>query len=82
MLDINLDENTVLTVIVVLVVLYLVYKKKMEKWTMLAGAPQKWGPLDYPAEPTRCDADFDDEKCKYAAVNCMNNPHSYFYMNE
>ncbi len=82
MLDINLDEKTVLAIIVVLVALYLVYKNRKEKWTMLEGAPQKWGPLDYPAEPTRCDSDYNDEQCKYSSVNCMKNPHSYFYMNE
>lgn len=82
-MNIDLDQNTILTIIIVLVVLYWVYTQKcqQEKWTMLAGAPQQWGPQDWPSEKRRCDADYNDDECKFSSVNCVNNPNSYFYQN-
>ena len=85
MLNIDLDEKTILAIVVVLVILYWVYTQrteKKEKCTMLAGAPQEWGPLDYPREESRCDTDYNDDECKFSAINCVNNPNSYFYQNE
>ena len=85
MLNIELDNKTILTIIVVLVFLFWIYTestKIKENWTMLAGAPQEWGPLDYPRNKNRCDTDYNDEECKYSAINCLNNPNSNFYKNE
>jgi hypothetical protein len=80
-MNIDLDTNTIIIIVVVLFALYYIYtekSKKKENWTLLAGAPQEWR-YDLPRNPTRCDTGYNDEACKFSAINCLNNPHSYFY---
>ncbi len=78
-MNIELDTKTVLIILIVLAVLYWCMRQK-ENWTLLGGAEQKWAEL--PREDVICDTGYNDEECKFSAVNCLKNPHSYFYRNE
>lgn len=78
-MNIEFDTQTVLTILLVLAVLYW-FVQQREKWTLLGGAEQKWAQL--PREAVICDTGYNDEECKFSAVNCLDNPHSYFYKNE
>jgi hypothetical protein len=81
-MNIELNSIMVLAVLIVMIIYYLCTtqkKEKREKWTLLAGAPQKWSKL--PRESAICDTGFYDDECKFSAVNCINNQNSAFYDN-
>lgn len=80
-MNIYSDKKTILTIVAVLIFLYFIYSEratKAEKWTLLKGAPQKWK-YDFIRDPSICDTGYNDQECKFSAVNCLNNPNSYFY---
>jgi hypothetical protein len=79
-MDQDLNTNTILVAIVVLAVLYWVYTQRAEKWTSVKGVPLDLAPL--PRDRIVCDTGYNDDSCKFTAVNCFGNPHSYWYQNE
>jgi hypothetical protein len=81
-MNIELNSTMLLAVLIAVIIYYLCMtqkKERKEKWTLLAGAQQKWGEL--PREPEICDTGFYEDECKFSAVNCLNNPNSAFYNN-
>lgn len=76
-MEFEIDNTTLVVVILVLIVIFVCWSNKSENWTHLGGAPQKWRKI--PREETRCDTGFNDDICKYTAINCLNNQHSSLY---
>jgi hypothetical protein len=81
-MNIEINSTMLLLIFAAIVVFYLCTQKQenRENWTMLAGAPQQWEKL--PRKKYICDTGFNDDECKFSAINCLQNPNSAFYMNE
>ena len=56
------DNTTLIVLVVAVIVIFMMTQRKKEKWTYLAGAPQKWHNL--PRSKHICDTEYNDEKCK------------------
>jgi hypothetical protein len=74
-------NNTTLGIIIfVLFIVLICSSNKNENWTHVNGASQEW--ININRDKLRCDTGFNDEKCKYNAVNCLNNQGSLMYNND
>lgn len=76
-MKVEIDNTTMGVIIVVLIVVFYCWIKNQEKWTQIAGGEQEWKPMI--GDPVICDTGFNDDQCKYSAINCLNNPHSSLY---
>jgi hypothetical protein len=78
-MNIELDNTTLLIAVLLLAVAYFCLYGRKEKWTLLEGGQQEWQVL--PRNENVCDTGFDDDSCKYSAINCLKNPNSALYDN-
>jgi hypothetical protein len=80
-MDIEFNCINLLIIVLILVGAYLFFcdGKKTEGWTMVEGGEQTWKQL--PRDMNVCDTGFEDEECKFNAINCLQNKNSLFYEN-
>lgn len=82
-MNIEMNRTIVFAILIAIIVFYLYTmqkrKQEHENWTLMSGGDQMWEEM--PRDTSICDTGFDDDGCKFSAVNCLKNPNSIFYNN-